>query len=235
MPRTALAATAAATIFLGSLVSAEATIVTFSSFGGSFPLYTVPPDETLYTDFSGGDPGTGDGSLYTPSGSVQTGDQPGSFVAAPFTSTGSAPGQFFAVTPGESETFTFASPQSDVGLYIGSLDAENTLVLHTISGDVTFTGTDLAAVSGAGLPGNGFPTITGSVSNGRFLFVDGSNDILGITVSEATSARFNSFEIGQITTSDPIPEPSTWAMMLLGLAGLGLLGYRSGKRVVRQA
>ncbi len=26
----------------------------------------------------------------------------------------------------------------------------------------------------------------------------------------------------------PVPEPSTWAMMLLGFAGLGLLGYRRG-------
>jgi PEP-CTERM motif len=27
-------------------------------------------------------------------------------------------------------------------------------------------------------------------------------------------------------TFRPIPEPSTWAMMLLGFAGLGYVGYR---------
>jgi PEP-CTERM motif len=27
--------------------------------------------------------------------------------------------------------------------------------------------------------------------------------------------------------ADPVPEPSTWAMMLMGLAGLGLVGLRS--------
>jgi len=28
----------------------------------------------------------------------------------------------------------------------------------------------------------------------------------------------------------PIPEPSTWAMMLLGFAGLGFLGYRPARK-----
>ena len=27
----------------------------------------------------------------------------------------------------------------------------------------------------------------------------------------------------------PVPEPTTWAMMLLGFAGLGLAGYRHAK------
>ena len=30
-----------------------------------------------------------------------------------------------------------------------------------------------------------------------------------------------------------IPEPSTWAMMLLGFAGLGFAGYRASRRSVR--
>jgi hypothetical protein len=32
-----------------------------------------------------------------------------------------------------------------------------------------------------------------------------------------------------------IPEPSTWAMILLGFAGLGIVGYRRGKGVLRLA
>jgi hypothetical protein len=31
------------------------------------------------------------------------------------------------------------------------------------------------------------------------------------------------------------PEPSTWAMMLLGFAGLGFLGYRKAKRAALSA
>jgi hypothetical protein len=34
--------------------------------------------------------------------------------------------------------------------------------------------------------------------------------------------------------STPIPEPSTWAMMLIGFAGLGYAGYRRA-RVPRAA
>ena len=213
---------------IGGAIAANATTITFDSFGGASPLYSVPPGETLYTDFSSGNPGTGTGTLYIPSGQSQSGDQPGSFVAAPYTATGSATGQFFATTPGETETFAFATDVKDVGVYIGSLDAENLLTIHTTSGDITYTGTQLASVPGASLPGDGAPTITGSTSNGRFTFVDSAVDITGISVSESLGVASNSFEIAQITTS--VPEPSTWAMMGLGFAGLAFAGYRDPSR-----
>jgi hypothetical protein len=218
---------------IGSAIAANATTVTFDSFGGGSPLYSVPPGETLYTDFSSGNPGTGNGTLYIPSGQSQSGDQPGSSVAAPFTATGSTTGQFFATTPGEAETFTFATDVADVGIYIGSLDVENLLVIHTTSGDVTYTGTQLASVPGASLPGDGTPTITGSTSNGRFTFFDSAADITGITVSESLAVSSNSFEIAQITTS--VPEPSTWAMMGLGFVSLAFAGYRARRAPVRVA
>jgi hypothetical protein len=41
---------------------------------------------------------------------------------------------------------------------------------------------------------------------------------------------FNSGRGAELTfASDPIPEPSTWAMMLIGFAGLGFAGYRKAK------
>ena len=40
--------------------------------------------------------------------------------------------------------------------------------------------------------------------------------------------RFSIHEPLVITVG--VPEPSTWAMMLLGFVGLGLLGYRSKAR-----
>lgn len=233
MKRTSLFG-AVAIAAMGAAIAANATTVTFDSFGGSYPLYSpLPPGETLYTDFSSGNPGTGTGTLYTPSGQSQSGDQPGSFVAAPYTASGSTTGQFFATTSGETETFTFATDVKDVAIYIGSLDEENSLIIHTTSGDVTYSGTQLASVFGASLPGDGTPTITGSTSNGRFTFVDSSVDITGITVSEGLAVSSNSFEIAQITTS--VPETSTWAMMGLGFAGLAFAGYRARRTPVRVA
>jgi PEP-CTERM motif len=43
-------------------------------------------------------------------------------------------------------------------------------------------------------------------------------EIAGDPISEIT--------VSATVTSSPVPEPSTWAMMLLGFMGLGFLGYR---------
>jgi PEP-CTERM motif len=37
---------------------------------------------------------------------------------------------------------------------------------------------------------------------------------------------------GDATFTATIPEPSTWAMMLLGFAGLGFAGYRRSRKAV---
>ena len=126
-------------------------------------------------------------------------------------------GQFFAVTPGQTETFTFGSAVKDVSVYIGSLDDENSITLNLSEWPppVSYTGAQLALISGEELslltpiPG-GDATIDGALTNGRWTFTDPSRDIIGITVTEGSTISSNSFEIAEITTS--IPEPSTWAM-----------------------
>ena len=40
------------------------------------------------------------------------------------------------------------------------------------------------------------------------------------------------FETDTITVTGGVPEPSTWASMLLGFAGIGFLGYRKKMRAV---
>jgi hypothetical protein len=37
------------------------------------------------------------------------------------------------------------------------------------------------------------------------------------------------FNNQHLFTTQTVPEPSTWAMMLIGFAGLGFAGYRSAK------
>jgi hypothetical protein len=65
------------------------------------------------------------------------------------------------------------------------------------------------------------------MTNGFWTFTDPSRDIIGITVPEGSAISSNSFEIAEITTS--IPEPSTWAMMIAGFAGLAFAAFR-GRR-----
>jgi hypothetical protein len=228
----ALACTALGAAVIAPASQANATTVTFDSFGGSFPLYEVPPGETLYTDFSSGLPSgaTGDGSLYGPNYWVNCFGA--NCVAAPDTPSSLTPGQFFAVLPGQSETFSFGHAVKDVAIYIGSLDDENSLTINYTDGTTkTYSGDDLAAVSGQSTPiPGGDSTIFGPQTDGRWVFTDTSLDITGITVSNGSSISSNSFEIAQITTS--VPEPATWAMMLLGFAGLGFAGYRRTKRPI---
>jgi hypothetical protein len=39
----------------------------------------------------------------------------------------------------------------------------------------------------------------------------------------------NGFDLG-VALSNSVPEPSTWAMMLVGFAGLGFVSYRASRR-----
>jgi hypothetical protein len=49
----------------------------------------------------------------------------------------------------------------------------------------------------------------------------------------AESVSFGNVNV--IVTDEPIPEPSTWAMMLLGFAGLGFAVYRRTRVAVSAA
>jgi hypothetical protein len=54
--------------------------------------------------------------------------------------------------------------------------------------------------------------------------INDSGNVVGFYVNAAgATIGFDSTRFGSTLT---IPEPSTWAMMLLGFAGLGFLAYR---------
>src|SRR5579871_3416283 len=140
-----LACTALGASVIALASQANATTVTFDSLGTPS---SVPPGETLYTDFSSGLPAgaIGNGGLYGPNYGVQC---PGTCIAAPDTNSGLFTGQFFALNPGQTETFTFGSAVKDVSLYIGSLDDENSITIKFAGGgSVTYSGADLAVISG---------------------------------------------------------------------------------------
>jgi hypothetical protein len=62
--------------------------------------------------------------------------------------------------------------------------------------------------------------------NGNYMTLD---DPLGADGTEITGINFGGDVVGYYFTAN-VPEPSTWAMMLVGLAGLGFAGYRRTKK-----
>ncbi len=69
----------------------------------------------------------------------------------------------------------------------------------------------------------------GSLVNGAFL--DGGPYALATGTNDGTAGQYL-FEVrnGQVIPPPGVPEPSTWAMMLVGFAGLGAAGYSASRR-----
>jgi hypothetical protein len=118
-------------------------------------------------------------------------------------------------------------------IYWGSIDAlmtnpdgtpryDNTLSVHTLANTVdSVTGSDLAAVGVFGV--NGFGSRTSANDNQWFNIWDTAGPIVFFTASSTQNAF--EFDMGS-----SVPEPSTWAMMALGFAGLGYAAFRRGGR-----
>ena len=93
------------------------------------------------------------------------------------------------------------------------------------------------------------PNLIGGVVNGVDVLQSGTDDfdLLWDPASSSPASFFRDFEYAissnparifettnftqfSVTATSAVPEPSTWAMMALGFAGLGILGYRKTRR-----
>lgn len=104
----------------------------------------------------------------------------------------------------------------------GSIDSYNTLTIHSSIGDV------------AVVPGGNFP----NTANGN-QFAPGTNGLFtvratagetftGITLASGS----NSFEIDNLAVTGGVPEPASWALMIMGFGSAGvMLRRRRGLRV----
>jgi hypothetical protein len=75
-----------------------------------------------------------------------------------------------------------------------------------------------------------FPGSTSTIVEG----INGSGDLVGYYSTATTTEGFIATPQTESVMMTPLaavaaPEPSTWALMLTGLAGLGLAGYRSAR------
>jgi hypothetical protein len=188
---------------------------------------------TLTGNVPGVSPYAGPAPTYT----FDTGSQPavsgGGFVtgtngflyAQPFGSSG----YYYAVGPSTSTTGTIDLSSFGeipaISFLWGSVDSYNTLQFLDSSMNVlaSFTGNDiLDQASGDRTDPNTNPFVTFA--------------LLGPDASNFTYLRLispsNSFEIGNIVVG-PIPEPGTWALMLLGFAAIGI-AIRRGRRPLEQ-
>jgi hypothetical protein len=95
----------------------------------------------------------------------------------------------------------------------GSIDAYNTLVIHGSGGDKTIV------PGSASFPNDANGNQINAGTNGLFKVVgDKGETFSSITLSSGA----NSFEVDNLAIAG-VPEPASWAMMLVGFGGLGAL------------
>jgi hypothetical protein len=161
----------------------------------------TPPNPATFSD--GGGSWSGSGIVMNNGGGGSLG-----LYAEPYNDTTN----YMAVLSGQSETVVYGKTYSELGLYWGSIDTYNVLTL--------FNGVSSVVVP---VP---------PVANGD-QFASDSNRYFVISGFDFNKAVFssngNSFEFDNVAVGG-VPEPSTWAMLLLGFAGLGFAGYRRTKR-----
>ena len=206
-------ASAAVAVAVAFAAPANATI-TFTTQPGSNP-YAGP---TPTYDFDASTPTFSGGNVVGP------GTTSGQF-AQPFGSTG----QYYSVGPSTSTPGTIdLSSFGDIfnlSFIWGSVDTYNTLTFLDASNNVlaTFTGNQIFN------PANGDQTSPNTNPLVTFFF-DGT-DISNVASMQLSSTQ-NAFEIDDIAVNG-VPEPATWAMMLLGFGAVGI-AMRRGKTPLRQ-
>jgi hypothetical protein len=187
------------------------------STGSVPPVITSPIGPVTFTGTGiivNNAPGTANGISATPAGDLTN---------------------YLSVLGGHSETLSLPSLQTNFGLYWGSIDAYNEIQFF-VSGNpnavATYYGNSLDAVPPVGSNGDQSSLFTNAYI--KFLGLPNYNEVV-------LSSSTNSFELDNIGFGDrlsnvgPIPEPSTWVMLILGFASIGWISYRRRNRAIRLA
>jgi PEP-CTERM motif len=80
----------------------------------------------------------------------------------------------------------------------------------------------------AGSSGSG-QTLTGGWAQYTFSWNSGTNTVVSLSLTDTnTSGAYNDFVLDDLSLLQvsAVPEPSTWAMMMIGFLGLGFMAYR---------
>ena len=188
----ALASGANAAIVIGSVTPGT------DPYSGPAPTYDFDTPATTPVTIGGG--------------VITTGTTPGSF-AQPFGSTGN----YYSVGPSTSSPGTIDlsvfTDIASISILWGSVDTYNTLEFVDALGNplATFVGNDIFN------PANGDQTDPNTNPVVTFL-LSGTDmsDVAGLRLSSSQ----NAFEVDTLAIN-AVPEPGTWAMMLLGFGAIG--------------
>jgi PEP-CTERM motif len=130
-------------------------------------------------------------------------------------------------------TITFSEPIAGPVMAIWSLGDGSDDANYTFSGAEPFTiiaGGPSDEYGGSSIvPNGGADSVTGAEGNGTLQFVGTYSQI---TFTNTNNENWYGFTIGvDGLAPPPVPEPSTWVMMILGFAGLGFAGYRQRQKL----
>ncbi len=203
-------------LVIGSSANAVTIVATPGALTGS-----VPAEQGGLVNFSAPSTGsfasgtfTENGIAFSPTtpgqgGTVVSGTSPGNYA-----NPAGYVGNYMAILGGQSETLKFSNSMDIFGLYWGSIDTYNSVefLLNGAQVGAIIKGSDLA------VPIEASGNQLGPDSNAYVTF---SNLLFDEVILSSTG---NSFEFSNVAAA--APEPATWAMMVLGFAGIGFLAYR---------
>lgn len=174
--------------------------------------------------------GTGSGTLATltpaglagtatlSGGTVYPSDQPFADIPAgpaPFGGTFLASGPSSGTPAGTPALLTFTTPINYLSFLWGSPDLYNKLTITSNQGTYNFT---------VGPTSLNFSVTDGNQTFSQYVqFQAGAGEF--ITSALFLSDPSDAFEAANFSVA-AVPEPSTWAMMILGFAGVGFMAYR---------
>src|ERR1700742_166764 len=217
MRKTLVTTTGLAWLALGGVASA-APMITLSP-GPADPQYfaSLAAGES---DFTLGDVTW---SLVSGSASTEKGSVAGQY-AAPW---GMGDTTYMSFKKGGTGQATWATPQTRLSIYWGSIDAMNVdgilnQVSITIDG-YTLTGSDLVTL---GAIGNGSQS---GPANNEWVTITGLSPFTTVDFHDAGKNAFE-FSLGSW-----VPERSTWAMMAIGFAGFAFMGWRGSRKTASLA
>ena len=191
------------------------------------------------------------GSLANVLSAGDTGVAPDTFTApSSFTILASAPERAFSSVDFDFLADTFEAVISDPTNVFGAGDLDFIIVVgndndsfHNIERVTasSFAGfkTDVGYFTGfPGIPPDTVDRLTASTIGFNFIggIAPGSDSAqiaIETNATRFTSGFLSAFNMGSATTTGfapAVPEPSTWAMMLVGFAGLGYAGYRKARQ-----